>query len=174
MDAEFYAQELTKAAEAGQWERYKQIQQALAAETTAAMMQPYAPAIQKLLQAQGLEEAERNMPGFKAFRNSPDFQRTLEARPALKRALEAVETDLAFSDDKQELYKLSYDLHQASQQGSTPQQWTQSPGETRPGQATPDLSTSEKRRRYIQELETRGIKDTDLDRADPTYGKVAR
>ncbi len=157
-DATRYATDLTEAAEAGDLERYRNINATLAAETTSAMLSHLAEA------ERGKLDAIAGVQGFKEFHGSSDYQRILTENTTLGEAVLIAEQTPALQDKLPEFYRIILNLYRADQvqqtQTQTAPQWTAPPlhAETYDG-ADERLASSDGRRKIIGELEAKGIAD---------------
>ena len=165
-DSASYARDLTDAAEAGDWERYRNIQAQLAAETTSAMLNQ---AVNQAAQAEAGKKAaiatvSKDVPGFKEdFYGSSEYQRILTENATLGEAVLFAEQNLPLQHKLPELYRLVFRLNVADQLKGSPQE-QQSPQQPPLHAATYDgaderLSSSESRKKVIAELESKGIAD---------------
>jgi hypothetical protein len=170
-----YAFDLTEAARSEDWERYKNIQAQLSAETTLRVLDS-AKAAERGKQAAIAEVAKSN-PGFDGFHNSPAYKDVLADHPTLAEAISTAEDNPAYQTDYlPDLYLMALDC--AVGKGAQPQAQPQRPqfqplrSELTPSAFTEetffeatqlskkaDLS-SDKRKALIAALEARGILDT--------------
>jgi hypothetical protein len=177
-DAESYAKDLTDAANAGDWERYRNIQAQLVVETNQAL------AAQTVQAERGkaaiIDELEETHRGFKAFYGSDSYQQVLADHPRLAEAISTASENTAFQTDYLQDYLLlaldcamakgSYlQPQQQSRQQTTPlRSETTSVGLTEQAifsatQESKQVDLSSKNRRaLIQQLEESGAADIEF------------
>jgi hypothetical protein len=112
-DATRYASDLTEAAQAGDWETYRNVQAELAAETTLQVLSGAAQAEQGRQAA--MEEVSRTYPHFEVFRETDSYREILNEHKALARAIAMAESNVSVQQDLPELYKLVADCAKADQ-----------------------------------------------------------
>lgn len=181
-DPERYAQDLSKAAMEKNWNKYLQTQLAPVQEYLAQTIGPYAPQLQNMGKLSVVDNVAKDIPEFRTFYGSEQYQKVMEARPKLANAIQFAETNPSLGQDLQELYQIAWDSSQAmrlpelvkqNQQPSTkpnliprtPMQSQQRPGVVVPdrngmGQPTkPGMTTSAGRKALMEELEAKGVLD---------------
>jgi len=170
-----YAFDLTEAANAEDWERYKNVQAELAAETTLQVLNS-AKAAEQGKKAAVLAVSE-TIPGFDRLYGSEEWTEALKSRPKLAEAIESAESTLGLQDNLQDFYRVGFDVYLARQarQGQSPQRQPQRlRTENTPSGLTEqeifsgteqskrvDLS-SKNRRALIEQLESSGVADVEF------------
>lgn len=185
-DSRRFAQDLTKAAELGQktdnWDPYRNIMGQFTYEVVQSAVGPYMPVVQNVGKQQALEDVSKEIPEFRNFYGSPEYQKGLEERPKLASYIQQLEGNPTGQEDLREMYRSVYDHYQAKRlpelvkQNQTPPNPTprmpmQSQAPRRAPLVVPDqtqtiahtpkpsLSTPEGRKAIIAEAEARGVAD---------------
>jgi hypothetical protein len=107
-DAEAYARDLTDAANAGDWERYRNIQAQLVVETNQAISTQAAEA-ERGKQA-GLNKMEQDHEGFQKFFASEAYSAALDSHPKIKEAIQLAEQNASLSESLPSLYEVVLDV----------------------------------------------------------------
>jgi hypothetical protein len=181
-----FAQDLTQAAEVGQktndWKAYRNTLGQFVYEVVQSAVGPYMPVVQNVGKQQALENVSKDVPDFRNFYGSTDYQKVLEQRPKLAGYIKTLEGNPTMQEDLAEQYRDVWNEHQVHrlaelaskppvpqnptprtplQSRSTPD-FKQEPNDgmrrSQP-QAKPTLATKEGRRLLIEELEKRGLAD---------------
>jgi hypothetical protein len=185
-DSRRYAEDLTKAADAGQktgnWDAYRNVQAQLQFEVTQQAVGPYMPVVQNVGRQQAMDEVSRSVPEFRKFYGSEEYNKVLESRPKLAGFIQLAETQPTLQEELKELYHSVYDSAQAAKlpelvkQNQPPSNPTPAPRMpiapmTRPSLNVPDqgrtpsqtpkpgLQTSAQRQALIEQLKQRGVED---------------
>ena len=168
----FY-QDQVDAVKANDAAKYTQTQLKLVEEYLA----PLAPLVADLARSRALQSVENVAPDAKSFVGSQEYQKVLDSKPALSRAIQAAEQNFQFYGDLPELYSLAWEAHQTSRlpellraqqpnQGSVvPNTPPARPTTTSTSTLTPptqpaapkDFRTHEGRMSIIREAEGRGV-----------------
>jgi hypothetical protein len=136
-----------------------------------AQLQPYIPIVQQGAVARAQEEAASRIPGFREFRNSPDFEIAASKLPIVKQAIEMSEQNIQAAGQLPQLYELVYLVNQGLKAAEIARTGAHTPNPAptaRPTQTpstmtppppagTPDLRTHEGRKNLIEAAERRGI-----------------
>lgn len=180
-DPDRYARDLTESAEKKQYRDYLATQARLIDEVVQARYGHILPVVEKVGRQEALESVSSEIPSFKDFLKSDEYSKTLDESPALKRAIQASETNPQYQQDLPELYKLAYkanlanktpELVRGSQTPQTPTPRMPSTGATGMraplvvpdtvggrAPAKPALNSSEGRKALMRELEAKGVLD---------------
>jgi hypothetical protein len=176
-DPDRYAKDLTDAATGKQYRQYLEAQARLIDEVVQSRYGHLLPVMEKVGRQEAIESVVSENPSFKSFYNSEDYQKVLDTRPTLKRAIQAAESNPQFQSDLPELYKLTWDTSLAAKtpellkSGQSTTQTVQTPrmpmssGRLAPPvsaqgtPAKPTLNTSAGRKALMQELEAKGVLD---------------
>lgn len=169
-----YMKDLAKAAEAHDEEAYYNVQAKLIQDTLA----PVAPLIQSVAKQRAIEQASTQIPDFSKFRNSGDFNSTLEQFPELRAAIEMGESNFEMSGKLPELYRMAYTIYNGVRAANaletrqteppvnptpvrtaTPTTTTTPPQATIGGTAQDLLKTSQGRKALIEQFERGGVGD---------------
>lgn len=104
-----FADDLAAAAKAGDALRYR--------DTLVGLMDEYfgpaKPLITEFARSRATEATRNEYQEFGTFRNSEAFQQTLERNPALATAIQAAESNIGYSSQLPELYRLAYESYTA-------------------------------------------------------------
>lgn len=174
-DPDRYAQDLTEAANRKNYRDYAAAQARLIDEVVASRYGHLLPVMEKVGRQEALDSVVDEIPTFRDFLKSEDYSKTLDESPALKRAIQASETNPQFQSDLPELYKLAYKANLANKtpelvRGSanpaptpTPRMPMSSQRLTPPAPsaqaAKPAMNTSAGRQQLMRELEAKGVLD---------------
>jgi hypothetical protein len=185
-DRRRFAQDLTKAAELGQkedqWDPYGNVLGQYVYEIVQSAVGPYMPVVQNVGKQQALENVSKDVPDFRSFYGSTDYQKVLEQRPKLAGYIKTLEGNPTMQEDLAEQYRDVWNEHQVHKlaelaskpsvtQNPTPrtplQPRTQMEFKQEPNdgmrraqpQSKPTLATKEGRKLLIEELERRGLAD---------------
>lgn len=188
-DRRRFAQDLTKAAELGQkedqWDPYGNVLGQYVYEIVQSAVGPYMPVVQNVGKQQALESVSKEVPDFRNFYGTPDYQKVLEQRPKLAGYIKTLEGNPTMQEDLAEQYRDVWNEHQvhklaelASKPAPAPQNPTpRTPLQSRTSdfrqepndgmrrsqvQAKPTLATKEGRKALIEELERRGLADVNF------------
>lgn len=182
-----FAQDLTQAAETGQktndWKPYRNTLGQFVYEIVQSAVGPYIPVVQKVGRQEALESVAKDVPEFRNFYGSKDYQEVLERRPKLAGYVHTLEGNPTMQEDLAEQYKAVWNEFQVRKlaelatkplpvpQNITPRMPTQAtrtpdfkhePNDGMRRQAPvakPTLATAEGRKALIEELERRGLAD---------------
>lgn len=182
-----YAEDLQQAAEMGQktgdWDSYRNVQAQLQYEVVQSAVGPYMPVVQNVGKQQALESVSKEVPDFRNFYGSTDYQKVLEQRPKLAGYIQTLEGNATMQEDLAEQYRdvwNEYQVKKLAELASKPTPVTQNPTPRTPLQprtsdfrqepndgmrrnqskgAKPSLATPEGRRLLIEELERKGLAD---------------
>jgi hypothetical protein len=150
-DASQYAFDLTAAAEAGDWERYRNTQAQLSAETTQALITR--AIVTEKRRDETVREMDSKHPGFsRALRsNQKNLQ---EQRPTLAQAISVAEQDPQLQENLLQLYESANDyLRSNLTMQRTGSAGSHSP--TRTHSSANSLATSAARQQLIEEFEAK-------------------
>jgi hypothetical protein len=189
-DSTRYATDLQAAAEHGQktgdWNPYRNVAAQLQYEVVQSAIGPYMPVVQNVGKQQAMESVSKDIPEFRNFYGSTDYQKVLESRPKLANYIQQLEGNPTMQEDLAEIYHNVWDASQVKKlaeavskptpppQNPTPRMPTQPKMPTfksepndgmrrsTPAQAKPTLATSEGRRLLIEELERKGLADVNF------------
>lgn len=182
-----FAEDLTQAAEYGQkngdWSKYANVLDQRTYEVVQAAVGPYMPVVQNVGKQQAMEAISRDVPDFRNFYGSTDYQKVLETRPKLANYIKTLEGNPTMQEDLAEIYRSVWNesqVHKLAELAAKPAPVPQNPTPRMPIQPnrTPDfkhepndgmrrntpvqkptLATSEGRKALIEELERRGLGD---------------
>lgn len=175
-----YAKDLTEAAEegsrTGRFDKYGQVQARFVGEIIQSQIAPYVPNVLQAGRQNAINRMAQAVPDFPTFYGSAEYEQTLEATPALRRAIATAEQTPDYQAELPELYKLAYEVRQAAKlreqiksgnaappnQPARPtlQPTTLTPPSSPSPQARPTLATSEGRKAIIAGAESKGVLDT--------------
>lgn len=138
------------------------------------VISPLAPAITAVTREAAISRTDQEVPGFRQFYGSRDYQTTLDRVPDLKEAIEAAEADIKFHQRLPGLYKVAQLVSQGIQLPellkAKPNQQTNSPQRTAnvsttptPPEATtsaPGLNSSSGRQAIIDAFEKANVGKT--------------
>ncbi len=170
-DPDRFLKDLTDAAESKDTKAYVRVQQKLVEDT----MSPYANLIADFSKMKAVEQVTSEIPDFRDFLKSEDYQKTLDENVPLKTALSVAEANPAHSGDLAQFYKMAYKLNAADRklpQALRAQTQTQTVRPTVTSTATlpppsngmrheqPSLATSEGRKALLAQMDTAGIGNT--------------
>jgi hypothetical protein len=186
-DRRRFAQDLTKAAELGQkedqWDPYGNVFEQYVYEIVQSAVGPYMPVVQNVGKQQALESVSRDVPDFRSFYGTADYQKVLEQRPKLAGYIQTLEGNPTMQEDLAEQYRdvwNEFQVKRLAELASKPAPVTQNPTPRTPLQPRtsdfkqepndgmrrnqpkglkPTLATSEGRKLLIEELERRGLAD---------------
>lgn len=100
-----FAEDLASAAKEGNAAKYR--------DTMVGLMEEYfgpaKPLIQEFARSRANEQVRNEFSDFDKFRTSDDFGKVLARNPALGNAIQAAETNIGFSHQLPELYRLAYE-----------------------------------------------------------------
>lgn len=181
-----FAQDLTQAAELGQktndWKAYRNTLGQFVYEVVQSAVGPYMPVVQNVGKQQALESVSKDVPEFRKFYGSGEYQKVLEQRPKLANYIQSLEGNPTQQEDLAEMYRDVWNESQVrklSELATKPAPVSQNPTprtplqsrvsdfrqEPRDGmsrtapQTRPTLATPEGRKLLIEEGERRGIAD---------------
>src|SRR6267378_1253008 len=182
-----FAQDLTQAAETGQktndWKPYRNTLGQFVYEVVQSAVGPYMPVVQNVGKQQALETVSRDVPEFRSFYGTKEYQEVLERRPKLAGYIKTLEDNPTMQEDLAEQFKDVWNDHQVRklvELASKPAPVSQNPTPRMPIQTTrtpdfkqepndgmrrqtpvakPTLATAEGRKALIEELERRGLAD---------------
>jgi len=182
-----FAQDLTNAAETGQktndWKPYRNTLGQFVYEIVQSAVGPYIPVVQKVGRQEALEAVARDIPEFRNFYGTKEYQEVLERRPKLASYIQTLEGNPTMQEDLAEQFKDVWNEHQVrklAELASKPAPVSQNPTPRMPIQTTrtpdfkhepndgmrhakpaqkPTLATAEGRKALIEELERRGLAD---------------
>ena len=186
-DRRRFAQDLTKAAELGQkedqWDPYGNVLGQYVYEIVQSAVGPYMPVVQNVGKQQALESVSKEVPDFRNFYGTAEYQKVLEQRPKLAGYIKSLEGNPTLQEDLAEQYRDVWNEHQVkklAELAAHPAPVTQNPTPRMPIQTTrtpdfkhepndgmrrqqqvqkPTLATTEGRKALIEELERRGLAD---------------
>jgi len=188
-DRRRFAQDLTKAAELGQkedqWDPYGNVLGQYVYEIVQSAVGPYMPVVQNVGKQQALENVSKDVPDFRNFYGSQEYQKVLEQRPKLAGYIKTLEGNPTMQEDLAEQYRDVWNEHQVkklAELASRPTPVAQNPTPRTPlqprtsdfkqepndgmrrnqPQTKPTLATKEGRRMLIEELEKRGLADVNF------------
>jgi hypothetical protein len=181
-----FAQDLTQAAELGQktndWKAYRNVQAQLAYEVVQSAVGAYIPVVQKVGKQEAIEAVAKELPEFRNFYGSQEYQKVLEQRPKLAGYIKTLEGNATMQEDLAEQYRDVWNEHQVKKlaelaskpvavvpnptprtplKNRTPD-FRQEPNDGMRRQqpaSKPTLATAEGRKALIEELEKRGLAD---------------
>lgn len=181
-----FAQDLTQAAELGQktndWKAYRNTLGQFVYEVVQSAVGPYMPVVQNVGKQQALENVSKEVPDFRSFYGSADYQKVLEQRPKLAGYIKTLEGNATMQEDLAEQYRdvwNEYQVKRLAELASKPSPAPQNPTPRVPlqprvsdfkhepndgmrrsqPQAKPSLATPEGRKLLIEEMEKRGLAD---------------
>jgi hypothetical protein len=182
-----FAQDLTQAAETGQktndWKPYRNTLGQFVYEVVQSAVGPYIPVVQKVGKQEALEAVAKDVPEFRNFYGTKEYQEVLEHRPKLAGYIKTLEGNATMQEDLAEQYRDVWNEHQVkklAELAAHPAPVSQNPTPRMPVQATrtpdfkhepndgmrhtkpalkPTLATAEGRKALIEELERRGLAD---------------
>lgn len=182
-----FAQDLTQAADYGQksndWSKYANVWDQRIYEVVQAAVGPYMPVVQNVGKQQALEAVSREIPDFRNFYGTKDYQEVLEKRPKLASYIQTLEGNPTMQEDLAEQYHAVWNDHQVrklAELATKPVPVSPNPTPRMPVQSlrTPDfkhepndgmrrqqpavprtLATPEGRKALIEELERKGLAD---------------
>lgn len=181
-----YAQDLTQAADLGQktndWKPYRNVMAQLAYEVVQSAVGPYIPVVQKVGRQEAMEHVAKDVPEFREFYGSQDYQKVLEQRPKLAGYIKTLEGNATMQEDLAEQYLDAWNSHQVqrlAKLASTPAPAPQNPTPRTPlqprtsdfkqepndgmrrnqAQAKPTMATAAGRKAIIEALEQKGLAD---------------
>lgn len=165
-DSKRFIEDLSKAAQANDADGYRNVQQQLINETLA----PYAPLLANLAKTQAVESVSAKNPQFREFRNSTDYNETLEKFPLLAGAIAQSEGDPQAQNNLEQFYQMTFELASArkvpevvrAQAQSIPRPTVSSTAlpslpTTSTTSANPGLNTPEARKALIEQQERSGV-----------------
>lgn len=183
-----FAQDLTQAAEMGQktndWKAYRNTLGQLMYEVVQSAVGPYIPVVQKVGKQEALEQVAKDIPEFRNWYGSEDYQKVLEKRPKLAGYIKTLEGNATMQEDLAEQYRDVWNEHQVkklAELASKPTPAPQNPTPRTPLQprtqmdfkqepndgmrrnsapVKPTMATSEGRKAIIEALERKGLADT--------------
>lgn len=189
-DRRRFAQDLTKAAELGQkedsWDPYGNVLGQYIYEIVQSAVGPYMPVVQNVGKQQALESVTKEVPDFRKFYGTPEYQKVLEQRPKLAGYIQTLEGNPTMQEDLAEQYRdvwNEYQVNKLTELASKPTPVSQNPTprvplqsrssdfkqepndgmrRNQPQGAKPSLATAEGRKLLIQELERRGLADVNF------------
>lgn len=189
-DRRRFAQDLTKAAEQGQksdeWDPYGNVLGQYIYEIVQSAVGPYLPVVQKVGKQEALESVAKDVPEFRDFYGSKEYQEVLERRPKHANYIQTLEGNPTLQEDLAEMYRdvwNEYQVKRLAKQVSNPTPVPPNPTPRMPVQATrtpdfkqepndgmrrsqpkatPSLATPEGRRLLIEMLEQKGIGDVNI------------
>jgi len=182
-----FAQDLTQAADMGQktgdWKAYRNTMGQFVYEVVQSAVGPYMPVVQNVGKQQALESVSKEVPDFRNFYGSQDYQKVLEQRPKLAGYIKTLEGNPTMQEDLAEQYRdvwNEHQVHKLAELASKPTPQTPNPTPRTPLQSrsTPDfkqepndgmrrtqpqskptLATKEGRKLLIEEMERKGLAD---------------
>jgi len=185
-----FAQDLTQAAEVGQktndWKAYRNTLGQLMYEVVQSAVGPYIPVVQKVGRQEALEAVARDIPEFRNFYGTKEYQEVLEKRPKLASYIQTLEGNPTMQEDLAEQFRDVWNEHQVKKLvalAAHPAPVSQNPTPRMPIQpqrtpdfkhepndgmrrqtpvAKPTLATPEGRKAIIEELERRGLADVNF------------
>jgi hypothetical protein len=107
-----YSSDLRKAVSSNDETAYLNVQKKLAQEQMMQQFAPVAPLIQQFAVQSAVASVTNKQPEFKAFYNTPEYTKALDARPLLKSAIQAAEQNFELQAQLPELYELAYQVSQ--------------------------------------------------------------
>jgi hypothetical protein len=185
-----FAQDLTQAAEQGQktndWKAYRNTLGQLMYEVVQSAVGPYIPVVQKVGRQEAMEAVAKEVPEFRNFYGTKEYQEVLERRPKLAGYIQTLEGNPTMQEDLAEQYRDVWNEHQVRklvELASKPAPVSQNPTPRMPTHSTrtpdfksepndgmrsqkpaskPTLATAEGRKALIAELERRGLADVNF------------
>lgn len=186
-----FAQDLTQAAENGQktndWKAYRNVLGQLAYEVVQSAVGSYIPVVQKVGRQEAIESVSREIPEFRNFYGSQEYQKVLDARPKLANYTKTLEGNPTMQEDLAEIYRSVWNesqVHKLAELASKPAPASQNPTPRMPIQpqrtpdfkhepndgmrksqtkgVTPSFATSAGRKLLIEMLEQKGIGDVNI------------
>lgn len=185
-----FAQDLTQAAEVGQktndWKAYRNTLGQLMYEVVQSAVGPYIPVVQKVGRQEALESVARDIPEFRNFYGTKEYQEVLEKRPKLASYIQTLEGNPTMQEDLAEQFRDVWNEHQVkklAELAAHPAPVSQNPTPRMPipvsrtpdfkhepndgmrrqaPAAKPSLATPEGRKAIIEELERRGLADVNF------------
>jgi hypothetical protein len=176
-----YAKDLSEAAEegtrTGSYDKFTRVHTKLIGEVIQSQIAPYVPNVLQAGRQNAVNTLAQAVPDFPTFYGSAEYEQTLEASPALRKAIATAEQTPDFQAELPELYKLAYEVRQATKlreqiksgNAAPPNQTaprptltstTLTPPAPTAPQARPTLSSSEGRKAIIADAERKGVLDT--------------
>jgi hypothetical protein len=184
-----FAQDLTQAAELGQktndWKDYRNVQAQLAYEVVQSAVGAYIPVVQKVGRQEAMEQVAKDIPEFRNFYGSQEYQKVLEQRPKLAGYIKTLEGNATMQEDLAEQYLDAWNTHQVkrlAELASKPTPAPQNPTPRTPLQprtsdfkqepndgmrrnnapAKPTMATAAGRKAIIEALEQKGVADVNF------------
>lgn len=182
-----FAQDLTQAAEMGQktndWKAYRNTLGQFVYEVVQSAVGPYMPVVQNVGKQQALENVSKDIPDFRNFYGTKEYQEVLERRPRLASYIQTLEGNPTMQEDLAEQFRDVWNDHQVKrlvELAAKPAPVSQNPTPRMPMQPTrtsdfkhepndgmrhqrpaskPSLATPEGRKAIIEDLERRGLAD---------------
>jgi len=171
-----YFQDLYQAYANNDPNAYFATQQRLIEEQTQAQYAPYIGMLMEQSKTSAVAKVSNELPGFDKFHNSNSFKETLQAHPSLANAIAVSESNAQYRHQLEDLYKMSFQLHQArtlpelikQQQAAIPpqqpvrpttQQTQLSPPQTITVPRNPNLTDANQRKAVIEAFEQSGKAD---------------
>lgn len=173
---EKYWDDLSNAVEKKDRVAYAKITQKFLNDYTA----PIVPLLTSVSETQAVEQVSREIPEFRQFVGSQDFNQVLDTMPILRNAIDNAKGNLALARELPDLYKLAYWTAQGRRAPEIARQAAVAPPTAPPPQARPTtpsqtltppttqavsgsvqqlMRTSEGRQQLIREAESKGIVD---------------
>jgi hypothetical protein len=166
-----------RAVEDGDPTEYEKVQREFVFQT----LGPAVPIFMENARALAVSQVDEEIPGFKQFLRGPDFAKVKETFPALKVAIEGAESNLDFTGQLPDLYRLAYTTAQglklpelvkqaplAQTLAAPPQATASRPTMTSSTQEPPafapppDMNTADGRKAIIEAMEKKGVQNTPI------------
>src|SRR5882724_12928097 len=111
-----FATDLTQAAELGQktndWKPYRNTLGQFVYEVVQSAVGPYMPVVQNVGKQQALENVSRDVPEFRKFYGTKEYQEILEQRPKLAGYITTLEGNPTMQEDLAEQFRAVWNEHQ--------------------------------------------------------------
>lgn len=166
-----------RAVEGGDQSEYENVQRQFIFDA----LGPAVPIFMENARALAVNQVEEEVPGFKQFLRSQEFQKVKDTFPELKVAIDGAEGNLAYTSSLPGLYRVAHaafvglnakelakqapsvQTPAAPQQAAAPRPTLTSSISEPPAPATPpDMNTAEGRKAIIEAMEKKGVQNTPI------------